>query len=67
MEMTTVMILMATALVVLAVVVGLLILHLIHKSDELKEKNDIIVREVRRNQAIIDRTVQNGVRRAAML
>jgi hypothetical protein len=47
--MTTVMILMATALVVLAVVVGLLILHLIHKSDELKEKNDIIVREVRCN------------------
>jgi hypothetical protein len=67
MEMTTVMILMATALVVLAVVVGLLILHLIHKSDELKEKNDIIVREVRRNQALIDRAVQNGVRRAAML
>lgn len=65
--MTTVMILMATALVVLAVVVGLLILHLIHKSDELKEKNDIIVREVRRNQALIDRAVQNGVRRAAML
>ena len=67
MEMTTVMILMATALVVLAVVVGLLILHLIHKSDELKEKNDIIVREVHRNQALIDRAVQNGVRRAAML
>lgn len=67
MEMTTVMILMATALVVLAVVVGLLILHLIHKSDELKEKNDIIVREVRRHQALIDRAVQNGVRRAAML
>ena len=61
------MILMATALVVLAVVVGLLILHLIHKSDELKEKNDIIVREVRRNQALIDRAVRNGVRRAAML
>ena len=67
MEMTTVMILMATALVVLAVVVGLLILHLIHKSDELKEKNDIIVREVHRNQALIDRAVQHGVRRAAML
>ena len=67
MEMTTVMILMATALVVLAVVVGLLILHLIHKSDELKEKNDIIVREVRRNQSLIDRAVQHGVRRAAML
>jgi uncharacterized membrane protein len=67
MEMTTVIILMATAMVLLAVVVGLLILHLFRKSDELKEKNDIIVRGVRRNQASIDRTVQNGVRRAAML
>ena len=42
-------------------------LHLIHKSYELKEKNDVIVREVRRNQELIDRAVQNGVRRAAML
>ena len=67
MEMTTMMILMATALLVLAVVVGLLVLHLIHKSDELKAKNDVIVREVRRNQELIDRAVQNGVRRAAML
>ena len=67
MEMTTMMILMATALVVLAVVVGLLILHLIHKSDELKAKNDVIVREIRRNQALIDCAVKHGVNRAAML
>ena len=67
MEMTTMIILMAAALVVLAVILGLLVLHLIHKSYELKEKNDVIVREVRRNQELIDRAVQNGVRRAAML
>ena len=66
-EMTTMIILMAAALVVLAVILGLLVLHLIHKSYELKEKNDVIVREVRRNQELIDRAVQNGVRRAAML
>ena len=48
-------------------ILGLLVLHLIHKSYELKEKNDVIVREVRRNQELIDRAVQNGVRRAAML
>ena len=65
--MTTMIILMAAALVVLAVILGLLVLHLIHKSYELKEKNDVIVREVRRNQELIDRAVQNGVRRAAML
>ena len=65
--MTTIIILMAAALVVLAVILGLLVLLLIHKNYELKEKNDVIVREVRRNQELIDRAVQNGVRRAAML
>jgi len=67
METTMLMILMASALLVLAIIVGLLVIHLLHKSDELKEKNDIIVREVRRNQQLIDRAVQLGVKRAAML
>ena len=61
------MILMASALLVLAIVVCLLILYLFHKSDELKEKNDVIVREVRRNQQLIDRAVQLGVKRGSML
>ena len=64
---TTLMILMAVALVILAIVVGVLVMHLIRKSEELKQKNDVIVREVRRNQDLIDRAVQNGIRRAAML
>ena len=67
METTTLIILMAAALVILAIVVGMLVLHLFNKSDELKAKNDVIVREVRRNQLLIDRAVQNGVNRAAML
>ena len=49
------------------ILVGLLVIHLLHKSDELKEKNDVIVREVRRNQQLIDRAVQLGVKRGAML
>ena len=64
---TTLMILMAAALVILAIVVGVLVMHLIRKSEELKQKNDVIVREVRRNQDLIDRAVQNGIRQAAML
>lgn len=60
-------ILMAAALVILTIVVGMLALRLFHKNDELKEKNDVIVRELRRNQQLIDRAVQNGVNRAAML
>lgn len=67
METTMLMILMASALLVLTVIVGLLVLRLLHKSDELKEKNDVIVREVRRNQALIDRAVQLGINRASML
>lgn len=67
METTSLIILMAAALVILAVVVGLLVLHLFHKNDELKDKNDVIVREARRNQLLIDRAVQNGVNRSAML
>ena len=58
---------MAVALVVMAVVVAALVVRLIHKNNELKEKNDVIVREIRRNQALIDRAVQNGVSRSAML
>ena len=64
---TTLMILMAAALVVLAIIVGVLVLHLFHKNDELKEKNYVIVREIRRNQELIDRAVKNGVKRAVLL
>lgn len=67
MEITTLIVLLAVALVVMAVVVGALVGRLIHKNNELKEKNDVIVREVRRNQMLIDRVVQQGVSRAAML
>ena len=67
METTMLMILMASVLLVLAIVVCLLIFYLFPKSDELKEKNDVIVREVRRNQQLIDRAVQLGVKRGSML
>ena len=67
METTTLVILMAAALVLLTIVVGVLILHIFNKNDELRQKNDVIVREVRRNQQLIERAVQNGVRRSVML
>lgn len=67
METTILMILMASALLVLAIVVCLLILYLFRKGSELKEKNDVIVREVRHNQQLIDRAVQLGVKRGSML
>jgi sensor domain CHASE-containing protein len=52
--------------VLMAVVVVLL--WLIHRKDEdIKLKNDVIIHEVRRNQTLIDKAVQNGVSRAALL
>lgn len=67
MDTTTLMILMAAALVILAIVVGMLVLHLLNKNDELRQKNEVIVREVRRNQELVDRAVQNGVSRSALM
>jgi hypothetical protein len=37
------------------------------KDEDLKQKNDVIIREVRRNQNIIDKAVGQGVNRAALL
>ena len=67
MDTTTLMILMAAALVILAIVVGVLVLHLLNKNDELRQKNEVIVREVRRNQELVDRAVQNGVSRSVLI
>lgn len=66
METSTLVILMACALVVLAVTVGVLMLRLFHKNNELREKNDAIIREMQRNLVLIDRAVQQGVKRAAL-
>jgi hypothetical protein len=38
-----------------------------HRKDEdLKQKNDVIIHEVRRNQSIIDKAVSHGINRAAL-
>lgn len=58
---------MAVALLVMAVIVGVLVVRLFRKNDELREKSEVIVSEVRRNQKLIERAVEHGVSRAAML
>lgn len=50
--MVTIIILLTVTVLVLAVLVTLLILRSQHLSDELKEKNRIIVREVQRRSAL---------------
>lgn len=50
--MTTLIILLAFAVVILVVMVALLFLRTQQQSDELKEKNKIIVREVQRRSVL---------------
>ena len=50
--MVTIIILLTVTVLVLAVLVTLLILRSQHLSDELKEKNKVIVREVQRRSAL---------------
>ena len=38
-----------------------------HRKDEdLRQKNDVIIHEVRRNQSLIDKAVAQGINRAAL-
>ena len=50
---TTIIILLSFAVVLLVLLIAVLVWRNISQSDELRQKNDVIVREVRRNQALI--------------
>ena len=50
---TTIIVLLSVAVVLLVLLIAILIWRNIHQSNELRQKNNIIVREVRRNQALI--------------
>lgn len=50
--LVTLIILLTVAVVILIVLLALLILLTLRQSDELKEKNNVIVREVRRRSAL---------------
>ena len=50
---SSIIILLSIAVVVLVVTVSLLIWSYVSQSDELRRKNDVIVREVRRNQELL--------------
>ena len=52
---TTIIILLSLAVVILLILLAALIWRLCRQSDELKQKNDVIVHEVRRNLTLINR------------
>jgi hypothetical protein len=57
MTTTTIIILLSVAVVILAALLALLIWRNHCQSDELKEKNDVIVREVRRRSTLEGRMI----------
>lgn len=68
MDTTTFIILLSAAIILLLlIIVGILVWLNYRKDCVINDKNQAIVREVRRNQTIIDKAVQNGVSRAALL
>ena len=67
MQTPTVFSLLVITIVVLAVVVALMLWHAYCQERDIRQKNDVIVREVRRNQKLIDYGVSQGLSRSAML
>ena len=68
MDTTIFIILLSAAIILLLlIIVGVLLWHNFRKDRVIHDKNEAIVREIRRNQTLIDKAVQNGVNRAALL
>ena len=59
---------MLVGIVAVLTAVVVVLFWLMHRKDEdIKQKNDVIIHEVRRNLTIIDKAVGQGVNRAALL
>jgi hypothetical protein len=52
---TNIILLLTVAIVALVVMVAVLVWRNMRQADELRQKNDVIVHEVRRNQTLINR------------
>ncbi len=52
---TTIIILLSLAVLLLVILLAAVIWRVFRQSDDIKLKNDVIVREVRRNQLLIHR------------
>ena len=50
---TTIIVLLSVAVVLLVLLLAVLVWRHLRQVDELRQKNDVIVREVRRNQLLI--------------
>ena len=67
MTTTTIILILAVAVAVLTVVIAVMVWLFVRKNRELKQKNEVIIREIYHSQNIIERAVKHGVSRAALL
>ena len=67
MQTFTIILMLVGIVAVLTAVVIVLLWQMHRKDEDLKQKNNVIIHEVRRNQTIIDKAVGQGVSRAALL
>ena len=67
MQTSTLVILLTGIIAMLVALVSFLCWRIARNNDELRHKNNVIVREVERNQRLIDRAVSLGLNRAALL
>ena len=66
MQTSTIILILVVIIAVLTAVIVVLLWLMHHKDEDLKQKNDVIIHEVRRNQSIIDKAVSHGINRAAL-
>lgn len=67
MHTSTLTLLLTGIIAVLVVLVGFLVWRMAAQDDELRHKNEVIVREIERNLHLIDRAERLGISRAALL
>lgn len=67
MTTTAIILILAVAVAVLTVVIAVMVWLFVRKNRELKQKNEVIIREIYHSQNIIERAVKHGVSRAALL
>jgi hypothetical protein len=63
----TILILMSICIAGLIATVIILVRHTNRQEDQLHDRNQTIVREVRRNQALIDKATSQGLTRSSLL
>ena len=66
MQTSTIILMLVGIVAVLTALVVVLLWQNHRKDEDLRQKNDVIIYEVRRNQSLIDKAVAQGINRAAL-